>query len=157
MNDTTNVRNWVFLTLQKRPLCDATQPLSISNVAKEAIFETFETQHLCDELMSAPRPQSDFGDGDPGSRDQPFVKLDFPVSPSPTGHFGKEQSGTDFVKRGALDGSRRDRPGDCPAMGSFERTSYQRLLGRGSFQVNALSLTTTFRRWPVKCTVVRLP
>ena len=44
-----------------------------------------------------------------------------------------------------------------PAVPSFERTSYQRLLGRGSFQVNALSLTTTFRRRPVKCTVVRLP
>ncbi|MBD8471522.1 hypothetical protein [Sphingomonas sp. CFBP 8765] len=53
MNDTTNVRNWVFLTLQKRPLCDATQPLSISNVAKEAIFETFETQHFRDKAMSA--------------------------------------------------------------------------------------------------------
>jgi hypothetical protein len=47
----------------------------------------------------------------------------FPVSPFPTVHFGKEQSGTDFGKRGAPDGSSRDRPGDCPAMGSFPRNA----------------------------------
>ena len=33
----------------------------------------------------------------------------FPVSPSPTGHSEKEQSGTHFGKRGALEGSCRDR------------------------------------------------
>ena len=38
----------------------------------------------------------------------------FPVSPFPKTHFGKEQSGTDFGKEAALDGSRREHPGDCP-------------------------------------------
>jgi len=52
----------------------------------------------------------------------------FPVSPSPTVHCGKEQSGTDFGKRGALDGSGRDRPGDCPAMGSFSGTTQRRAI-----------------------------
>jgi len=43
----------------------------------------------------------------------------FPVSPSPTGHFGNEKSGTDFGKGGGSDGSRRDRPGECAAKGWF--------------------------------------
>lgn len=45
----------------------------------------------------------------------------FPVFPSHTGHFGKEQSGTGFGNAGARDGSRHDRLGDCPAKGSFVR------------------------------------
>ena len=43
----------------------------------------------------------------------------FPVSPSPTGHFGKEQSGTDFGKVDAPNAYQRDHRGDCPAIGSF--------------------------------------
>ena len=40
-----------------------------------------------------------------------------PVSLYATGHFEKEQSGTDFGKGRAPDGSRRTRPGDFSAMG----------------------------------------
>jgi len=65
------------------------------------------------------RPQSDVGDGDPGSQDRPFVKRDlsrFSVSERP---FLEKIIGNRFWETGGLDGSRRDRSGDCPAIGSF--------------------------------------
>ena len=47
------------------------------------------------------------------------------IFPSPTGHFANEQSGTDFGRRGAADGSRRDRPDCCPAPRSQSRKPTQ--------------------------------
>jgi hypothetical protein len=38
----------------------------------------------------------------------------FPVSPSPIGHFGKEQSGTDFGQAKPLGVRQRDQGGRCP-------------------------------------------
>ena len=39
----------------------------------------------------------------------------FPVSPSPIGHFGKEQLGTDFGKAKLAGVGQRDRGGEIPA------------------------------------------
>jgi len=39
----------------------------------------------------------------------------FPVSPSPIGHFGKKQSGTDFGKAKPAGIRQRDRSGEIPA------------------------------------------
>lgn len=43
----------------------------------------------------------------------------FLVSPSPKGHFWKNNRKQILGNGGGLDGSRRDRSGDYPAIGSF--------------------------------------
>jgi hypothetical protein len=61
----------------------------------------------------------------------------FPVSQSPTGHFGKEQSGTDFGKAGAPDGRWRGRRGAIPLIGSQSRKAFVPLRRwKGSSMVN---------------------
>ena len=59
------------------------------------------------------RPQSDVGDGDPGSRQRPFVKRDLSSFPGSNGPF-REREGPD--------GSLCDRSGDCPAASSRSGT-----------------------------------
>ena len=50
----------------------------------------------------------------------------FPVSPSPIGHFGKEQLGTDFGKAKPAGVRQRDRGGEVPARRSFVGAFFDR-------------------------------
>jgi hypothetical protein len=65
-------------------------------------------------------PKSDARVGDPRARKQSFVRR-----PSPTGNFGKEQSGTDFGKGDAPNGHARS-AGNRPRMGSQTGTANAR-------------------------------
>jgi hypothetical protein len=69
--------------------------------------------------MAAPAQSRTFRMGIRAPKTCDSLSMICPVSPSQTGRFGKEQSGTGFGKRGSLDGPGWICSRDCPAAGSF--------------------------------------
>ena len=121
------------------PFATRHMPSLVSNAAKSATFETFETQHFRDKTMSAPAHIRKFRLAIRAPDNGHSLSAIFPVSPPRTAHFAKEQSGTDSEKAGDPDDRWRDRPATVPLWVHLEERP--RLAGHAAHAKNSNSVT----------------